>query len=514
MKDDIALFLKINEAFLLKIPSMHGGNYLKSFKEYFKNLTGFDGSSGFVLIGKNACALFVDGRYTLQAKLQSPDFEIRSCGDFFSWLETNKIEKIFFDAQNHTISEIEKWRKSSILFEASNIIKIPQSNQEQNFNPSPYICKEQKKWNYVTPFFLTDVESVNWLLGIRGHEKYTPVSYALAVIHEKKIDVFIEYETCLPLDFVTWRPLKDIEEYLLRQNALHLDPSTTPYAFLKFLKNPIFTKDPSHLERACKTKEEQKKLKEIHAIDALAMQKFLRWIKEQDETTEIDAASQLELFRKENSFYQGPSFSTISGANEHGAVIHYRATKQTNKIIKAPCIYLCDSGGQYFDGTTDITRTIAIGTPTQEQKEMYTLVLKGHIALALAKFPKGTCGYQLDVLARQYLWGAAKDYAHGTGHGVGTFLCVHEGPQGISPYPNPTPLMPGMVVSNEPGFYKEGEYGIRIENLMLVVEVENNFLAFEMLSFVEMDKNLIIYDNLTQDEQNWLDWYHANVKKE
>jgi Xaa-Pro aminopeptidase len=278
------------------------------------------------------------------------------------------------------------------------------------------------------------------------------------------------------------------------------------------------------LLKACKNPTEIEGTRNAHKRDAVALARFLSWIDHEAPSghlTEIDAVEALESFRRDTGLLKDVSFPTISGAGPNGAIVHYRASEATNRPLAMDSIYLVDSGGQYPDGTTDVTRTVIIGTPTAEMRDRFTRVLKGHVALARALFPEGTRGSQLDTLARQYLWRAGLDYAHGTGHGVGAYLAVHEGPQRISPVGSSQPggdepLKAGMFLSNEPGYYKTGEYGIRIENLVLIVPreiegAEKKMLGFETLTFVPIDRNLIDLSLLNGEERRWVDDYHAQV---
>jgi Xaa-Pro aminopeptidase len=259
-------------------------------------------------------------------------------------------------------------------------------------------------------------------------------------------------------------------------------------------------------------------IKQAHLWDGIALTKFLYWLSENATTgiTEMQAAQKLEDYRRVNKELKDLSFDTIAGFGSNGAIIHYRVTEKTNKRLEKGSLFLLDSGGQYLQGTTDVTRTIAIGTPNDEMKINFTRVLKGHIRLAMAKFPENTTGAMLDVLARYSLWQAGLDYNHGTGHGVGCYLSVHEGPQNIS-LRSKTPLKEGMILSNEPGYYKEGDYGIRIENLMLVtpptmvLNAEKAMMGFETLTLAPIDKNLIMLDMLDKDEKDWLNYYHQTV---
>jgi Xaa-Pro aminopeptidase len=282
-----------------------------------------------------------------------------------------------------------------------------------------------------------------------------------------------------------------------------------------------FGDDPCSLPKACKNSTELEGMRGAHRRDGAALVKFFAWLDRTlfaDPITEISAEEKLAEFRAVNNLYRGPSFDTISGAGPDGAIVHYRATSTSDRKLESGQLYLLDSGGQYLDGTTDVTRTVAIGVPGNEQRDRFTRVLKGHIALAAIRFPEGTTGSELDVLARQYLWSVGLDYNHGTGHGVGSYLGVHEGPQGISRR-SKVALKPGMVVSNEPGYYKAGSYGIRIENLQTVTEIveiaggEKKMLGFETLTLAPIDRKLIDVTMLTETEIAWLNAYHARVRE-
>ncbi|MGH7094677.1 MAG: M24 family metallopeptidase, partial [Stellaceae bacterium] len=283
--------------------------------------------------------------------------------------------------------------------------------------------------------------------------------------------------------------------------------------------------DPCLLPKACKNPVELDGTRAAHRRDGAAVTRFLAWLAREapnGELCEIAASDRLEALRRAGKHFRDLSFPTISGTGSNGAIVHYRASPETEKRLEPGSLYLLDSGAQYLDGTTDITRTIAIGTPTPEMRDRFTRVLKGHIALATARFPRGTTGSQLDVLARRALWQEGLDYDHGTGHGVGSYLSVHEGPQRISKAPNAQPLLPGMIVSDEPGYYKTGEYGIRIENLIVVQKWAHpaqtgdarEMLCFETLTLAPIDRALVDASLLDRGERDWLNQYHARIRAE
>lgn len=319
----------------------------------------------------------------------------------------------------------------------------------------------------------------------------------------------------IPLPFMT--PLPDT--LLPATSRVLIDPATSAAAWWEIAATQgwelLETPDPTLLPKACKNPSELAGIRAAHTVDGLALSRFLAWLDGQTASyrypTELEVMAQLESFRARDPNYRGASFATIAGSGPNGAIVHYHAEAGSNRRLAPGELFLLDSGGQYPGGTTDVTRTIAIGVPSEAMRRHFTLVLKGHIALASARFPVGTSGSQLDVLARQFLWAEGLDYDHGTGHGVGAYLCVHEGPQRISKRGSAVALQPGMVLSNEPGYYQAGAYGIRIENLVAVVADAPGMLAFETLTLAPLDTRLIVVDMLTSAEHNWLNNYHRQV---
>jgi Xaa-Pro aminopeptidase len=375
--------------------------------------------------------------------------------------------------------------------------------------------------------------SLSWLLNIRGNDiPCTPVVQGFGMLWtDGGVDLFVPLEKLTP-DVknylgasVRCHDLSTLESTLktIKNKAILIDPTLIPVALVQNLEGCqlILAADPCALPKAIKNKVEIEGMQQAHVVDGAAVTRFFAWLSKMPAgtITEMDASEKLLTFRQKNPLFVEPSFETIAGSGVNGAIIHYHVTPEANRLLEKDSLFLLDSGGQYPNGTTDITRTIAIGTPTLEQKDRFTRVLKGHIALATALFPAGTTGSQLDALARQFLWQAGLDYDHGTGHGVGSFLSVHEGPQRISKSPSTVALQPGMVVSNEPGYYKTGAYGIRIESLILVVEKgtpergERPLLGFETLTLVPIDTRLIQLEMLTPEERQWLNNYHTQVQK-
>ena len=366
---------------------------------------------------------------------------------------------------------------------------------------------------------------------------HTPLPLCQAIIYGTgRVAVFVDFQKVSPGlashlgPDVSLEPPESFEAALQQlgeqgQRVLCDPMKTNNWIFSTLTKHGskiLHRDDPCALPKACKNSVEIQGAYAAHERDGVAVCQFLAWLARETSSghvTELQASEYLDSCRKKQVMWEDASFPTISGAGSNGAIVHYHSTPQSNRYLEAGTLYLVDSGGQYLDGTTDITRTVAIGKPTDEQRDRYTRVLKGHIALATAKFPEGTTGSQLDVLARAPLWAMGLDYDHGTGHGVGSFLGVHEGPQRIAKSANDVALKPGMIVSNEPGYYKTGAFGIRIENLVVVkheeMSSESNrpFLAFDTLTVVPFDPMLIVVDLLSTQERDWINDYHARVWK-
>jgi len=383
---------------------------------------------------------------------------------------------------------------------------------------------------------LTSLDSIAWLFNIRGEDvDCTPLTLAFAMLHasgqavlyidpDKATDELKEHLGQDVSILAKDNFLADLQKTAKAGKAIMVDAARAHAAIFNALKDVnatvIEADDPCILAKASKNHAELDGARTAHVRDGVALCRFLAWL---DRTapgkiTELSAAEKLLSFRKQQELFQQPSFATISGAGPNGAVVHYGVSEESSRDFENNMMYLVDSGGQYLDGTTDVTRTIIVGEPTEEQKDRFTRVLKGHIALAQAHFPKGIAGGHLDALARKSLWDIGLDYAHGTGHGVGSYLGVHEGPQNISRAGTKVPLQEGMILSNEPGYYKSGEYGIRIENLVIVRESsmskpETPMLSFETITFAPIDRRLVNAHMMTSAEITWLNIYHATVKE-
>jgi Xaa-Pro aminopeptidase len=547
------------DGFILPMADEYQNEYVPACARRLEWLIGFTGSAGYVVVlGAKAVAM-TDGRYAIQIRQQVDsalyDIEDSVKTGIGDWLarSAQKGNVIGYDPLLHTPKQIkaieDKLSGAGISLKAlaSNPVDAIWADRpaeprgqvelfpmecagEDSKSKRERLAADLKKKGFVAAV-LTLPDSICWLLNVRGADvAHNPVVLSFAILHDdSSVDWFVN-EGKVPRDAlsalgnnVRLRAMAEFESVLKNLGGKVLaDPQRTSCAVFGYLANAVEGKDPCILPKACKNEAEQSAMRRAHLRDGIAMVRFIAWMAEQDFVrdphTELTLADKLEEFRRAAPEYRDSSFDTICGWADHGAIIHYRADEKSSVRIGPPGILLLDSGAQYADGTTDITRTFTLGAPEPQVKEAYTRVLKGHISLARAKFPQGTTGTQLDAFARQSLWDGGLDYAHGTGHGVGCYLSVHEEAAGISPRGG-DPLLPGMIVSNEPGYYREGAYGIRIENLILCREVGAAFedgralLEFETLTLVPYDRMLIDVAMLTREERSWLDAYHARVRE-
>jgi len=548
--------------FIVPRADEHQGEYVPLRGQRLAWLTGFAGSAGVAVVLAARAAIFVDGRYTLQAAAQVDGtfFEIRHLIDEppATWLAgaAGKGDVIGYDPWLHTPQEVDRLRVG--VERAGATLRAVERNpldrvwagrpaaplapvfaQPEAFAGESAADKRARigkalAGDGAAAAVLTMPESIAWLLNIRGGDvPHTPLPLSFAIVKaDGRVTLFIDRRKLAPgLDRHLGNAVA-IEapdrlgaalDLLAREGRVQVDPATAAsWVFDRLARAGAQihrAADPCLLPKACKNQVELEGTRAAHRRDGAAVTRFLAWLAREapkGKLREIAASDRLEAFRKEGKYFRDLSFPTISGAGSNGAIVHYRASPETEKPLESGTLYLLDSGAQYLDGTTDITRTIAIGTPSAEMRENFTRVLKGHIALATARFPKGTTGSQLDGFARRALWQAGLDYDHGTGHGVGSYLAVHEGPQRISKAPNTQPLLPGMIVSNEPGYYKTGGYGIRIENLIVVqpaeTSAERETYCFETITLAPIDRNLVARGLLDRDEAAWLDAYHARVR--
>ena len=518
--------------------------YVSESNERLKFISNFSGSAGFAIILKNKNYLFVDGRYTVQAKIQSgKNFKIITIPQKLprDILKTNKKIKIGFDPKLHSKKQI------NFLFNIKNIILKPinenlidriwyrkpkdfirpfyslskkdagQSSEEKITKVKNVLLK-----NKIDYLLVTAPENIAWILNIRGFDSdFSPIPNARLLINNNgNIDLFAQSKKTIKIRKKFNKKIKfynenKIEDRLknLSKNNIWLDSLSCSIHYKNLLskKNKVMDKiDPIYFFKSIKNSTEIENIKKAHMLDGAALTKFLFWLKKnfgKKKITEISAQKKLENFRKINKKYKFPSFSTISGTGPNSAIIHYKASVSSNRTLKKGDLYLVDSGGQYSFGTTDVTRTISLNNNSKFIKNIFTRVLKGHIAVSDYKIKKNSKGSDVDQNARKPLKKIGLDYPHGTGHGVGYFLNVHEGPQSFSKK-NQVNLKPGMVMSNEPGYYKEGSFGIRIENLIFI-----NKNKFEELTMAPIEKDLIDKQMLNKKEINWLNKYHAKVKK-
>ena len=554
------------KGFLVPHSDEHQNEFLSPPAERLAWLTGFTGSAGVAVVLEKEAALFVDGRYTLQARAQIDPtlFEVLQTPEAkpSSWI-AEKLGKggvVGYDPSLHTIKEIERLTetlaKSGIKLvtvetnpvdlvwqdrpKPSTAAIVPhgqeyagRSAQEKIRDVQAVLTAEK-----ADAVLLTLLNSIAWLFNIRGGDiKHTPVALASAIVPATgRPTLFIDPAKAVDNVKGELREYAELAEPAALMDQLktlgeararvRLDPETSPIRFAQALKAEgaqiVPGQDPCILPKAIKNATEIKGARIAHQRDGVAMARFLAWLDEvavSDKIDEIAAAVKLEDCRRESGQLKDISFDTISASGQNGAIVHYRPTTKAKRVLQAGSLYLIDSGAQYRDGTTDVTRTVAIGTPTPEMRRHYGLVLKAHIAIATARFPKGTRGQDLDPLARRPLWEAGLDFDHGTGHGVGSYLSVHEGPQRLSRL-GTVALEPGMMLSNEPGYYREGQYGIRLESLVLVTPLEKipggtrEMMGFETLTLVPFDRRLIDPKQLLPWELAWLNAYHARVRRE
>ena len=554
------------DGFVVPLTDEHMSEYVGSYAQRLAWLTGFQGSAGSAVVLPEEAAIFVDGRYTLQVRSQVSDREwsYQSVPEtsVTDWLKDHAREgaRIGYDPWLHTRDWVKRAREAlasrcaELVAVGENPIdkvwidKPEASKARLVVQPDEYAGKssaekrtEIAEWlesKEADAAVIAPLDSIAWLFNVRGQDVHrTPVALAYGIVHsDGTADLFVADEKVGP----------DVRQHLGNGVRLHdrhafeaalgefggktvaVDPERSVAAIFDALDKAgakiLPLRDPTILPKALKNPVEIAGQKAAQERDGVAVARFLRWIDEEAPGGQVDeliASDKLEALRRESPELRDLSFDSISGAGPNGAIVHYKSSEKTNRKLETGTLYLIDSGGQYVDGTTDITRTVPIGEPTDEMRDRFTRVLKGHIAVATAVFPKGTRGTQLDSFARRPLWQAGLDYAHGTGHGVGSFLAVHEGPQRIAPVTSSQsggdePLAPGMIISNEPGYYKTGEYGIRIENLVLVVEkeiagAEKETLGFETLTFAPIDRRLVVKEMLSPAEIDWLNDYHAQV---
>ncbi|MFT3966120.1 MAG: aminopeptidase P family protein [Sphingobium sp.] len=548
--------------FVVPLTDEHMSEYVGAYAQRLAWLTGFQGSAGSAVVLPEEAAIFTDGRYTLQVREQVDGAHWQYMGipqtSVAQWLGEHAPEggRIGYDPWLHTRRWVED-ATTALRARGAELVAVDTNPVDAVWpdRPAPGKAKlephddtyagrssaekradiaEWLKERRADAAVLSALDSIAWAFNIRGRDvERTPVALAFAIVHaDGTAELFVDPAkvdegTQAHLgNAVRIRDRADFGGALdaLAGKTVAVDPQSAVAAIFNRLDEAgaaiLSQRDPTILPKAIKNAVEIAGHKAAQARDGAALSRFLHWLSVEGPKggqTEMSAADRLQAFREEGGLLVDLSFDTIAGSGPNGAVVHYRAEEKTNRPVETGTLLLVDSGGQYRDGTTDVTRTVAIGTPTEEMRRNFTLVLKGHIALAAATFPKGTKGGQLDVLARQYLWAAGLDYAHGTGHGVGSFLSVHEGPQRIGTSADgDEPLAAGMIISNEPGYYKTGEYGIRIENLVLVepraiAGAEREMMGFETLTLAPIDRALIDLDLLTGAERSWLDAYHAHV---
>ena len=554
------------DGFVVPLTDEHMSEYVGSYAQRLAWLTGFEGSAGSAVVLPEEAAIFTDGRYTLQVRQQvdSDQWSFQSVPEtsIAGWLKDHVPEgaRIGYDPWLHRRDWVRQ-ATEALAARGAELVPVRDNPIDRVWRDRPEASKaalavhperlagrssadkRQAIADWLTEqkadaAALAALDSIAWTFNVRGTDvSHTPVALAYALVHaDGTADLFVAGEKVTPGvrqhlgNGVRLRERAEFEAALgeLGGKTVAVDPERSVAAISEALEGAgaqvIAVRDPTVLPRAIKNEAELAGHRAAQLRDGAVMTRFLKWVEEEAPSGELDelaASDTLEALRRENPELRDLSFNSISGAGPNGAIVHYHSSEKTNRKLEPGSLFLIDSGGQYEDGTTDITRTVPVGAPTEEMRDRFTRVLKGHIALATALFPKGTRGGQLDSFARRPLWEAGLDYAHGTGHGVGSFLSVHEGPQRIAPVGSAyaggdEPLQPGMILSNEPGYYKAGEYGIRIENLVLVVAREvagadKEMLGFETLTFAPIERRLVVREMLSAEELAWLNTYHAQV---
>jgi Xaa-Pro aminopeptidase len=551
------------QAYLIPSTDAHQSEYVPDLWQRRRWISGFDGSAGDVAVTMKEAGLWTDSRYFLQAeeqlsgsgidlyKLGLPDTPTIAA---FLKEKLKEGQKAAIDPRVISFSEARSLqiqlqdKRIELVFLEENLIDKLWQDQP----PMPLDSIDVHELKYAgesvesklkrirekmqalnTEFhILTTLDGIAWTFNIRSKDiEYNPLTIAYAVIGIDGAKLFVKKEKVtaeLKRHLSETAEIFDYDDFAAElgkipwESTILLDKSAVNQWVVGMLKGKyhiVFKESPVTRFKAVKNKTELKGFENCHIRDGAAMVKFFTWLEDavpRGGVTELSAADKLESLRREVPLFKGLSFETISAYGAHGAIVHYSSTEKSNVELKPEGLFLLDSGGQYLDGTTDITRTVALGEPTAEQKDRFTRVLKGHIDLALAKFPQGTQGIQLDTIARKALWDIRENYGHGTGHGVGSYLGVHEGPQAISYYRGiGVALEPGMILSNEPGFYKEGEYGIRIETLVQVVnsDEKNNFYEFKTATLCPIDLKLVDKSLLNSEEISYLNAYHKRIKE-
>jgi Xaa-Pro aminopeptidase len=552
-------------AYIVPTADPHQSEYPPAWWQRRAFISGFTGSQGTAVVGLSAAWLWADSRYWLQAEreIDPAAWLLMRAGapgapTFDEWLGRAFGPEDVLGVDPHVLSvdEERRWRKALAKAGARLELALPNlvdpvwadrpapslapltplGTEFSGDAPASKLARLQEAMHEAgaDALVVTMLDAVAWLFDVRGSDvEYNPVAVASALVRKDGASLFVDsrkvhdalrahlpasVRVCDTEDFGT-----SLETLATSQARVWIEPSSASAWILSRLQGAAIHEErsPITLLKARKNGTELEGMRRSHVRDGVALVKFLHWLEgavTRQSVTEIAAAGQLAAFRSEGEHFKGLSFETISAFGDHGAVVHYRPAEEGDRVVDGSSLYLIDSGAQYLDGTTDVTRTICLGAPTEAQREQFTRVLRGHVAIARAVFPQGTTGKHLDALARVPLWEAGLNFGHGTGHGVGAYLNVHEGPQRIAPKGEDVPLDPGMILSNEPGYYAAGSHGIRIESLVIVVErpgfgESETFLGFETITCCPLDRKLIDLDLLLPDEARWIDDHHRWVRE-